>query len=130
MPRVPGRAVVGQGGVTRPPMRSLSPSPGPRPAASGPIRGRDRFFPARELEAPEEHEADRERSERPAPRSARRTHRGRPARCRRSSRVPRSLRASEPQNHPGLAELQRHRAARGRHHPNGRGVFFIDSFCP
>ena len=67
MPRVPGRAVVGQGGVTRPPMRSLSPSPGLRPAASGQIRGRDRSLPARELEAREEHEADRERSERPAP---------------------------------------------------------------
>lgn len=55
MPRAPGRAVVGQGRVTRPPMRSLSPSPGPRPAASAPIRGRDRSFPAREREAREEH---------------------------------------------------------------------------
>lgn len=51
MPRAPCRAVVRQGGVTRPPM----PSPGPRPAACGPIRGRDRSFPAQEREAREEY---------------------------------------------------------------------------
>lgn len=46
-----GRAVVGQPGVSRPQLRSLSLSPGSRAAASGLLSRRDRHSPARKREA-------------------------------------------------------------------------------